>query len=83
MLAVFSNRVEEAITVLEELPDLVWSRRAEMGITLRAAGKLSGVPFNVIKRCENREGTITVETAVHLLRWVSEGSQMNTRPGSG
>jgi hypothetical protein len=74
------DRVGEALGVLAELPDLVWSRRAELGITLRAAGKLSGVPFNVIKRCENREGTVTVETAMRLLRWVREGSQVSSRP---
>jgi hypothetical protein len=75
-----SDRTAIALDVLDQLPDLVWSRRAELGLTLRGAEASSGVPFNVIKRCEARDGGVTLTTAIKLLQWVGEGSGVNRRP---
>ena len=65
------HNVEVTLTVLDDLPVLVRSCREQLGLSLRSAELVSGVPFNVIKRCEDRAGDVTVETAVRLLRWVS------------
>jgi hypothetical protein len=77
-----SARTAITLEVLAQLPDLVWSRRAELGITLRGAEASSGVPFNVIKRCEARDGGLNLSSAIRLLLWVGEGSGVNRRPST-
>jgi len=65
------HNVEVTLMVLDDLPVLVRSCRKQLGLSLRSAELVSGVSFNIIKRCEDRDGDVTVETAVRLLHWVS------------
>lgn len=67
-----NHRIEVTLSVLAEIPALVRARRAELGVSLRVAEELSGVPFNVITRCEREDGGLALDTAVMLLRWVGE-----------
>lgn len=68
-----NHRIAATLAVLHQLPDLVKARRAELGVSLRTGEELSGVPFNIIARCERGDGGMTLDSAIKLLQWVGQG----------
>jgi hypothetical protein len=67
----------ELLNVLDSIPVLVREKRRRDGLSIRAAGKASGVDFNAIARAEQGAG-MQLGTARALLVWVSEPSAVRS-----
>ena len=60
------------VMVLSDLPVLVREARRRRGLSMRDVEDKYGVALNVLSRFERRTGTIYVDTALTLLRFVAD-----------
>lgn len=61
---------DELIELLAALPLLIREKRRRDGLTLRAAGKATGLSFSTVYRVEQGESDPTLSHVIVLLRWL-------------
>jgi hypothetical protein len=66
------NAFVETVAVLDALPELVRAERIRRGLSHRAAGEQIGYAYADLCRFERRTKTLTLPTALAMLRWLEQ-----------